>query len=481
MIEEATDSRLYALSLSRELEHAIEFVERVKARVPQYLILSLFAPAGFGKTMLLRKLWQKYERVLPTTLVRVRDFQNETFDLCRLLARVIHDLGDRVPKRVAGLPADYEDSKDREWLAEWVVRLVSGARDFEKATLLLFDDYDFLPENSRRWFESDVLPSLIKTKRVAVILTSERGLRFNAFDLRMRLESRELSSLSTEAISEALPEYNGIAGEIHRIAGGVPLLTDELVRQLKAAQITATDFQSRRQELVRKFYRKHLQETVFANVPQQIQDTIMVLALLRRFDVKVMGKLLPVLFPQYYETYNTPEYLNLIEQPLRSWAQWRIQGGYVLNPAYRVVLVEYVWTEDPQLYERVNRVAVASYRELLEREGYREYYLLELLYHRLVVDGIEGKNKAPRIRLREELREYLNGEHAASIQAADLDSLRNSLKQDGDLKDYVSEDVLQMIQDMIDKRAKGIPVVLDTDDRWIHFADDDGQRRESTG
>jgi hypothetical protein len=481
MTKKANDSKLYALNLRRELEHATEFVEMVKAGIAQYLILNLFAPAGFGKTMLLDDLWKKYECALPASLVRVRDFQNETFDLCGLLTHVIHDLGDRVPKRVAGLPADYKDSKDKEWLTEWLIALVSGAKDFEKATLLLFDDYDCLPENSRRWFESEILGPLVRAKSVAIILTSERGLRFNAFDLRMRLENRELSSLSAEAISEALPEYDEIAGEIHRIAGGVPLLTEELVKQLKAAQVTVTDFQSRRQGLVRGFYRTHLKETVFKNVPQEVQETIMVLALLRRFDVKVMGKILPVLLPQYYETYNTPEYLNLIERPLNSWAQWRMQGGYALNPAYRVLLSEYVWTENPKLYEQVNRAAVASHRELLKAEGYREYYLLELLYHRLVLDRIEGKNKATAIRLGDELQKCLSSEDAASIQAADLDSLRNSLKQDVDLKDHVSEAVLRMIQDLIDKKTKGIPVILDAENRWIHLVESDGQRQKSTG
>jgi hypothetical protein len=479
MNRKAINSKLYASSLRLELEHAIEFVETVKASVAQYLALNLFAPAGFGKTTLLEDLWKKYERILPASLVRVRDFQSETFDLCGLLIHAIHGLGDRVPKRVAGLPAGYEDSKDREWLAEQLIALVSGAKAFEKATLLLFDDYDYLPENIRRWFESEILTPMVKAKSVAMILTSERGVRFNAFDLRMRLENRELSSLSTEAISEALPEYNEIAEEIRRISGGVPLLTEELVKQLKAAQVTVTDFQSRRQGLVSGFYQTHLKETVFKNVPHEIQETIIVLALLRRFDVKVMGKILPVVLPQYYETYNTPEYLNLIERPLKSWVQWRIQGGYALNPAYRVLLPEYVRTEKPKLYEQVSRAAVASHRELLKTEGYREYYLLELLYHRLVLDRIEGKDRVTEIRLSDELQKYLGGEDAASIQAADLDSLRNSLKQDVDLKDYVSEDVLRMIQGLIDKKTERIPVALDAENRWIHLVQGEGQHQES--
>ena len=99
-------------------------------------------------------------------------------------------------------------------------------------------------------------------------------------------------------------------------------------------------------------------------------------------------RILPAVLPQYYETYSTPEYLNVIEQPLRSWVQWRTQGGYALKSAYRVLLPEYVCTEDPQLHEQVHRAAVALYRELLRAEGYREYYSLELLYHRLVLDMI---------------------------------------------------------------------------------------------
>jgi hypothetical protein len=457
-------SRLYASGLQQEWERATDFVENVKAGVANYLLLNFFAPTGFGKTTLLEQVWDKYERVLPASLVSVSSFRraNEAFALCDLLIHIIRELDIRLPKRITSLPSDYESLIDETQLAELLVGLVSNARDFEKATLLLLDDYDTMPEKGRRQFELKVLNQLVKTKSVAITLTSESELRFSGFDLRMRLESCELSSLSTEVISRALPEYADIAAEIHRITGGLPVLTKELIQQLEAARVTtAADFCSREQELMEEYYRVHVEEMVLRDVAPDKRGTILALALLRRFDVAVLGEILPKVLPDDYpEDYGTAEYLRLIED-LGSWVHWRMQGGYALNPALRTVLQGYVLVENPKLYEQVNRAAVVLYREWLKKEEYREHYLIELLYHGLTSLRFEQgagllpiQDKIGQAKVGDELLKYLEDESAVRIREKELDSLRNSLMKDTDLKDYVSEDVLRVIQSLIDERIK---------------------------
>jgi len=456
-------SRLYASARQQELERVTEFIKDIRAGAATCFFLNFFAPGGFAKTVLLEQIWNSYERILPASFIRAKDFfrGNETFALRDLLIHIIHELDFRLPKRIANLPSGYESSTDKVWLSELVVKLILSAKDFEKVTLLLFDDYDAMPDETRNWFETRILSPLVRIRNTAVILTSEGELRFAGIDLRMRLENCELSSLSTEAISRALPRYEEIADEIYSITGGLPILTEDLVQQLDAAHVaTAAEFRSREEELSREYYRTHINEKVFQGIDKDMRETILALGLLRRFDVKVLSRVLPRVYPKYYEGYGTAEYLDLIER-LGSWVQWRMQGGYALNPAYRIVLPRYLLTDNPKLHEQVNRVAMVSYREFLKKE-YREYYLIELLYHLLILLRFERGAGLPftqdtvdQAKLGDELLKYLsNSETAAQLQEVDLVSLRNSLLQDPDLKGYISGDILLAIQRQINAKIE---------------------------
>ena len=384
-----------------------------------------------------------------------------TLALGKLLIHIIAELGERLPRRVAPLPSDYKDWTNEQQLNELLLKLVSRAKDYQKVTLLLIDDYDSMPGEQRRWFQENIFSPGSRTRKVAVVLTSETELRFTeSFELRMRLESRKLTSLDAEAISRALPEYEGIAGEIHRITGGLPSLTGEFVEQLKASQVaTPADFQAQAQELTGKYYRAYVEDQVLADLAPNVRETLLALVLLRRFDVKVLKKILPDLLPEPYQNYETAHYLDLIDY-LQPWVKWRRQGGYALNPAFRMLLQGYVLTIHLNLYEKVNRAAEVMYRAWLESE-YREHYLLELLYHVLALHGAE-KGNAPfpvqdelgQAKVGDELREYLTRDGGQRLQDVELDALRHSLERDPDLKNYVPADVKRVIEKLIVQRTK---------------------------
>jgi hypothetical protein len=458
-------SRIYESVHQQERERVRKFIEDIEndlAGAPFFL--NLFAPKGFGKTAFLERIWDEYERVLPTSLVRVGDFRkegDETLALGKLLIHTIDELGERLPRRVAPLPSNYQDWTNEKQLTELLLRLVSGAKDYEKVTLLLIDDYDSIPGEQRRRFQGNILSPASRTKKIAVMLTSETELRFTeSFDLRMRLECRELMGLDPKAISQALPEYKGIAGEIHRITGGLPILTEEFIEQLGHSRVkTSADFQAHAQELTGKYYRTYVEEQFLTNLPLDIRETMLTLALLRRFDVRVLKKILPDLLPKLYQSYGTADYLDLIDR-LRPWVEWRRQGGYALNPAFRLMLQGYIVTIKLDLYKRVNRAAEILYRRWLEGE-YREHYLIELLYHVLALYKAEKgytlfslQDEMSQARFGEELLKHLTGDGGHRVQETDLDSLRNSLKQDPDLKYYISKDVKGTIQGLIDQKIE---------------------------
>lgn len=124
--------------------------------------------------------------------------------------------------------------------------------------------------------------------------------------------------------------------------------------------------------------------------------------------------------------------------------------GYALNDAFRVALHGYVFIDDPKLYKQVNRAAVELYRKSLKQE-YRQHYLVELLYHEVSLLRAEKGSDISVIQKKIELevQQYLNSKALARIQEADLDGLRQSLKRDPDLKEYISEETLNVIGTLI--------------------------------
>lgn len=468
-MEKRVYSRIYESAHQQEREHLRKFVEDIKnnlAGAP--LFLNLFAPKGFGKTSFLEQMWEEYERVLPASLVRARDFLREDASLAldKMLIHIFDQLGERLPRRLAPLPSDYKGWTNVQQLAEWLLKLVSGAKDYEKVTLLLIDDYDFISEEQRHWLQEHFLSPASRQGKIAVVLTSETELRFTeSFELRMRLECRELTSLDPEAISRALPEYEGIAGEIHKITGGLPLLTEQFIEQLKDLQVkTLPDLKVHAQELTNRYYRAYVEDRILADLASDIRETMLVLSLLRRFDIKVLKKLLPDLLVEPYQSYGTVDYLDLIDR-LRPWVEWRRQGGYTLNPALRLVLEGYILTIRPDLYKKVNHAAESLYREWLGSE-YNEHYLVELLYHvlaqyRAEVNGLFFvQDEMSQAKVGSELLRFLteNGGHIHDVDS--VIALRNSLEQDPDLKNYISENVKREIDRVILEKSKETPKVI---------------------
>jgi hypothetical protein len=118
-----------------------------------------------------------------------------------------------------------------------------------------------------------------------------------------------------------------------------------------------------------------------------------------------------------------------------------------------LALLRYVEIDQPRRYEQVNRFALDLYRRLL-RDEYREYYLVELLYHRVVLLRIAGQmDEAIRMELGREVGDLLASHWAIFGNDSELDSVRNSLQKDPDLKD-ISGQAISMIEERISVRSE---------------------------
>jgi hypothetical protein len=453
-------SIIYEEARRQERDRVREFIDQIKNDISGApFFLNIFAPSGFGRTAFLELIWKDYERVLPSSFIHAGKFREKNnTNIRELLLDIIHDLVESLPKRGTFLPSDYV-ARNEEDLAYIVINLVRRSRDYEKVVLLLVDDYDLIFEEQRRWLQGNVLSPISQTGKVAVILSSETEIRFTEnFELRMRLACRELESLDPETMSRVFPKYENIVKEIYDITGGLPTPTEKFIEQLEISNITsASDFQSHAQNLTQTYYRSYVDQNILGNIESNLRETILILSLLRRFDVKVLREILPDLLPKLYNKYGTADYLDLIDR-LRPWVQWRRQGGYTLNHALRLMLEGYILTLRPELHKKVHQILEILYSKWLKEE-YSESNFIELLYHLFSSHKTE-KTKKPiseQIKIYEskisgKLQAYLQEDGGRQLNADELDSLRNSLDQDDDLKRYIPEESRNLFREMINQR-----------------------------
>jgi hypothetical protein len=284
---------------------------------------------------------------------------------------------------------------------------------------------------------------------VVAVLASEQELAFtDRLDLKVRLETRPLSRLTQEAIGTIAPRYTTLAGEILEWTGGLSELVESLVGELNRRGIeTLEEYCVHKRELLTGPYREHVNQIVFDGLPEAIRQAIVILSLLRRFDVSTLRGVLPEI-AQSFRPYTIRQYLELIDQ-LGSRVRWRDPGGYVLRDSLRTILANYEQTYEPSTCEEVHRVAGRLYEEWLQ-ERYRSYYLQEMLYHRIALGVFSPEDDSSNLvqQANDVVLEYVEGKRTPG-PCEDIDELRKlkeSLERDEDLKELISSEVREAIK-----------------------------------
>ena len=354
-------SKVYEFAFRQEHERMEVFIQDIildkKHGVP--FLLNLFGPKGFGKSTFLEKIWHDYkeEEALATSFIRIGQYLNEgsdKVDITRLIKNIISQLRQNLSSME--LTTEYENWFDNVQLANYLNKIFSYIRISNKVILLLIDDYDLIPEEQQYWLQENIISPASREKKFASIMTSQTPLRFNnSFELRMRLENRELKGLDVDTIKLVLPEdAQELANETYKITGGVPLLLVYLIDLLEKNEIrTMADFKVKSDDINKLYYRA-VEERLLETLQPEERETILILALLSQFNVKKLKLLLPKLLQEIYKDYGTEDYLELIDR-LRPWVEWQRQGGYSLNPTYKLMLKGYVSVSKPDLFLRVSQ------------------------------------------------------------------------------------------------------------------------------
>lgn len=435
------------------------FVQQFVADAQQSdkVMLNLFAPRGTGKSDFLYSVYKQYQLLFQSLFVKITKIN----EIDQIGAVYYEELLITIWNQLDVVATDHdsmefpreEDSSTHVLpalgsrtlaLAQQIVKRIGNS---SKRMILLFDDYDALSKKIRQQFETDILSQLLKHSIPAIVLmTSERQLRFeDRLDLRTRLTAYRLN-LTMEDLLESMPvQHFELSPELVRLTGGVAGLVTHLFSEFQKQQIdTPTEYYGHRKDLFGKKYREQIQSIVFPDV-RIVNGAMDVLALLRRFDATLLASVLPELKPTIFSGFKTYDYQNLLCE-LGSRIQWQSHGGYMMDEMIKVMLASYVRVFEKDLFEDANRLVASVYEDWLSH-NFRPHYLIELLFHRVVIKEWKQYD-------RQEIANYVNRTLRSQLTRHDtflaihreqMQLLKEGLLSDIDLKPYIDMEVISII------------------------------------
>jgi hypothetical protein len=447
-----TDGSTMLFTRHEDLQLIRDFVE---SRSYYQCILNLYAISGVGKTIFLRTIQHNYQEQLSTSFISIDEFSDPNFiyRLDQLVTRIISDLQGTSPV------ASSETAQITD-LADALVNLIKELANRDRVTLLIFDDYDKMPAHPRAVFEDIVLSRIVKLPtRTPIILSSQQKLQFvDRLDLRVRIEDRELSRITAENIRQSIPEYTDLAPEIKTWTGGMPYLVQTFVARVRDHHINnIKDYQAHRSELLDEHYLHEVRTVVLGRTAEEqkiddkaIEKLLDILALVRRFDIGLLKILAPRLDPDAFSHYTQKDYLEVIRR-LGSRVSWRLEGGgYTLDEMLKAMMSNYIRVFEEETFQKIHQTIVEVYRETLSTK-YNQSHFVEMFYHLLLLERHKGKDDNHIARfITDKIVDHLNKLRSSEFRdVAELDSLRQRLMHDPDLKPFLGDSVFTAIDEMM--------------------------------
>jgi energy-coupling factor transporter ATP-binding protein EcfA2 len=410
----AIASTIHITFVDREDELDQLDVERLRASRSPYVLIG--APAGYGKTTLLKRLIGivRSDRALQQGWsVRYVEFGRPD--------------GDRIPDLVwalTGQPMQGDPQAAIESVCQHVIQvLASPSSAGRRAVLLIFDAVERLEGTARQWLyalldalrrrtrperrELVVVRAIIAGRDVAsfwqeyeemVKLPVPRRIRIGPFDGRaiQQLVWGQVRAVQIDLDDQTVVQ---IAGEVAYLSGGHPRvardLVDDLARQSFLIGPVATYFTARRAELLRRYLSPVARE-LLGSVEPDLGHAMDRLSVFRRVNANTIQALIAagLLSP------DTDEIALLGGLQKTHW----LEGASIQEPFYRDRLtrrvlalnMRYASAESQMQHQRLNEIALDLYRGWIHSVGtdlfqsaQRLFSIVEWLFHALQDERID--------------------------------------------------------------------------------------------
>jgi len=449
---------------------SIEFVNRAyeldllcKPGAPRFVLVN--GAAGYGKTYLLRKVKETYEKEREgwkTASIDLTKDPQMTSEDCQLAwSCIANAVAQQWLSSQDEMPAISVEAGEAAIIGALVPSLVRQRANI----LLLFDNIEVLPPTTSAWL-----------KRLVYDL--DRGVKLARRELRVIFAGRyvgdwgegtpyALSTLSLSPFNLVIvrtmveqvvqtptepvePDYlDDLAWWILHISGGHPRGICEVLQVIKAAGSIFPDLEfaflnmqftcNGRQDVLFRLCIEPIIDKLLQSVESRLRAVLASISPIRRFDQELLDTLLAqdiIAAPGYQSSWRLIRALlqtHLISPPTAGDPMFSDQ-------IVRRMLAMQMQIQDPDRWRQINKRVLDVFHNWALGSGpsdaqVRRTAIIESLYHALQLEPQDAMADAIQERLVQRLDEYLAG-----IQnMRDILQLHNALSQDTELKDLITQ------------------------------------------
>jgi len=447
---------------------------------PEHRILIFTGETHIGKTTLLKHFYRyAREEEIPCALI---DFDSHG-------AEQLYDDVDDEKALIAIVSAlYYQLSRDRQGTGsktnaitiEEVVTLLNNLnkRSGNRPSVLIFDTMERCRPSLFKQLQdklfAPLMPEALARRppthyKTVLVLASRTSLIWDSFELRQHTLEQPLKLFSEKETITQLGGEAALARQIYQLTFGLPgaafwALNDIRERypqeiELEHINLETDDFFQRQ---VLDFLFKTLREQ--QSQTKQVCVALIVVSPLRSFGYELLRFLFSHLYQDEQRTisrYTEKEkekpskfYLELAKDMERTtYAKWDFERrGFVLTPAVRSMLKQYMRRLLPKKYRKVHELAAEWYKDLLD-QGLL-VYIVERLYHLACLAQLQAKSNTTQQCLAE-LQDYVQKIDLSDKGAQDLlETIRRDLKKDHELQELLpgkKADIDQLCQSLPEK------------------------------
>ncbi|MEE8392447.1 MAG: AAA family ATPase [Anaerolineae bacterium] len=264
----------------------------------------------------------------------------------------------------------------------------------ELVPVLLFDTADQADDEFLDWIEEHLIYPAIRGDAVIFVFASRTRLRWKKFEVRRRVESRELGSFERPQTGEQIEQLRGEKPDGETITAlwnysfGHPLTTrviyDTLCHFNPDAPLDGVEtWEEKLVQVVYDLIEKHF----FASVKQrELRELIWNICVLRKFNVAHLREFADI------EEQNALSRINeLVASTLVRWSSE--DGGYVFDPVVRQILARNLQMREQERYLKQHEAAAATYERWIQKYPRNAGdFLIEWMVHQTEVWRVKGES-----------------------------------------------------------------------------------------
>jgi hypothetical protein len=367
--------------------------------------------------------------------------------------------------------APLPEQKQIDAAAKDLAEFITGLLD-RFVPVLVFDATEKADEELLDWVEKQVVYPVIRSNRAFFIFGGRLWHRWKIFEVRRRVDSRELPPLDikkdrTEGTSDLLTKLNvdraeAVARALYHYAFGHPLATKVIFEKIKeiVGDVDEHTFEENQDAIAEVVEARVVKERFFDELSKHeyLQPLLWAVCILRKFNPTPLRHFTASFINGEYGLKLGGFYLDAIRDMQDSTlVQWNsAAGGYVLDPVVRKIMAKNLSMREPDEFRRRHQEAVRLYDGWIKQFPRNAVgFLVERTFHQSwALQGVGSQQEVEKIQVSEFDQLLREVEKHPDVQWDLPDmavALNEELTKDEELREVISESVSRELQERAER------------------------------